>query len=55
MRAAVIREHGGLEQVRVEEISEPRCADDEVILNVRSAGLNHLAGDVAQLLAELEA
>ncbi len=42
MRAAVIREHGGLEQVRVEEISEPRCADDEVILNVRSAGLNHL-------------
>ena len=42
MRAAVIREHGGLEQVRVEEISDPKCAEDEVILNVRSAGLNHL-------------
>ncbi len=27
MRAAVIREHGGLERVRVEEISEPKFAD----------------------------
>jgi NADPH:quinone reductase-like Zn-dependent oxidoreductase len=42
MRAAVIREHGGLDRVRVEEISEPRFAEDEVVLNVRSAGLNHL-------------
>lgn len=42
MRAAVIREHGGLEQVRVEEISDPKCAEDEVVVNVRSAGLNHL-------------
>ena len=42
MRAAVIREHGGLDRVRVEEISEPKFADDEVLLNVRSAGLNHL-------------
>lgn len=42
MRAAVIREHGGLDRVRVEEIAQPKFAADEVLVNVRSAGLNHL-------------
>jgi NADPH:quinone reductase-like Zn-dependent oxidoreductase len=42
MKAAVIREHGGPDVVRVEEFPEPKYADDEVILEVRSAGLNHL-------------
>lgn len=38
----MIREHGGLDVVRVEEIPEPEFADDEVVIDVRSAGLNHL-------------
>ncbi len=42
MRAAAIREHGGPDVVRIEEIPEPKYADDEVLLEVRSAGLNHL-------------
>ncbi|MHC4118611.1 MAG: zinc-binding dehydrogenase [Planctomycetota bacterium] len=42
MRAALIREHGGPDRVRVEQVPEPKCAEDEVILEVRSAGLNHL-------------
>jgi len=42
MRAAAIREHGGLDVLRIEEIGEPKFADDEVVLEVRSAGLNHL-------------
>ena len=42
MRAAAIREHGGPDVVRIEEIPEPKFADDEVLVEVRSAGLNHL-------------
>jgi NADPH:quinone reductase-like Zn-dependent oxidoreductase len=42
MRAAAIREHGGLDVLRIEDIGEPKFADDEVVLEVRSAGLNHL-------------
>lgn len=42
MKAAAIREHGGPDVVRIEEVPEPKFADDEVVLEVRSAGLNHL-------------
>jgi len=42
MKAAAIRKHGGPDVVRIEEIPEPKFADDEVLLEVRSAGLNHL-------------
>jgi NADPH:quinone reductase-like Zn-dependent oxidoreductase len=42
MRAAVIHENGDLDQVKVEDIPEPELGDDEVILEVRAAGLNHL-------------
>ena len=42
MRAALIREHGGPDRVKVEQVPEPKCAEDEVVLEVRSAGLNHL-------------
>ncbi len=42
MRAAVIREHGGPDRVNVEQVSEPKCAENEVVLEVCSAGLNHL-------------
>jgi len=42
MKAVVIQEHGGPERVKVEDIPEPQCGDDEVVLDVRAAGLNHL-------------
>ncbi|MBN1805206.1 MAG: zinc-binding dehydrogenase [Sedimentisphaerales bacterium] len=42
MKAVVIHEHGELDKLIVEEIPEPKYAEDEVLLKVRSAGLNHL-------------
>ncbi|MHC4396388.1 MAG: alcohol dehydrogenase catalytic domain-containing protein [Planctomycetota bacterium] len=42
MRAAVICEHGGLDCVKIDQVSEPEPEKDEVVLNVHSAGLNHL-------------
>ncbi len=42
MKAAVIRENGGLDVVRVEDIPKPEPAADEVLVRVRYAGLNHL-------------
>jgi NADPH2:quinone reductase len=42
MKAAVIREHGDLDRLRFEDVSEPNFTEDGVILKVYSAGLNHL-------------
>ena len=42
MKAAAIHEHGGLDLVRVEEVPAPKAAEGEVVLEVRSAALNHL-------------
>lgn len=42
MRAAAFKEHGGLDVVRIEDMPEPKFAEDEVLMEVRSAGLNHL-------------
>ena len=42
MKAAVIHKHGGLDCVKVEEVTEPKAGEGEVVLEVRSAALNHL-------------
>jgi len=42
MKAAVIREHGGVECVTIDELPDPRAGEGEVVLAVRSAALNHL-------------
>ena len=42
MKAAVIREHGDVGVLRVEEIDPPRPGPGEVVLKVLCAGLNHL-------------
>jgi NADPH:quinone reductase-like Zn-dependent oxidoreductase len=42
MRAVIIQEHGGLDRVEIGRVSEPEPTEDEVIVKVRSAGLNHL-------------
>jgi len=42
MKAAIIHSHGGLEAVKVEDIAEPKAGDNDVVLQVRSAAINHL-------------
>jgi len=42
MKAAVIREHGDLNCVMIENVPEPKINADEVLLEIRAAALNHL-------------
>ena len=42
MKAAVIREHGEVSVLKVEDIPEPKPAAGEVLVKVLCAGLNHL-------------
>ena len=42
MRAVVVREHGGLEQLRFEERPVPEPGPGEVRVALRAIGLNHL-------------
>jgi NADPH:quinone reductase-like Zn-dependent oxidoreductase len=42
MRCAVVREHGGLEKLVIEERPVPEPAADQVLLRVKAAGMNHL-------------
>lgn len=43
MRAAVVREHGGYDRVRVEEVPKPEIGHaDEVIVRIRACALNRL-------------
>jgi len=42
MKAAVIREHGGPDRIRIEDIPDPKPGDGDVVVDVRAAALNHL-------------
>jgi NADPH:quinone reductase-like Zn-dependent oxidoreductase len=42
MKAVVIREHGGPEVLRVEDVERPTLASGEVLVRVRAVALNHL-------------
>lgn len=42
MKAAALREYGGLERLNVEDLPEPKAGRNEVIVHVHSAALNHL-------------
>ena len=42
MKAIRIHQHGGLEQLRIDEVEKPKLAPDEVLIKVKSAALNHL-------------
>lgn len=42
MKAAAIREFGGLDVLRVQDVPDPKPARGEVVLKVLCAGLNHL-------------
>ncbi len=42
MRAAVLTEYGGPEVITIEDRKDPEPAGDEVVVNVKACGLNHL-------------
>jgi NADPH:quinone reductase-like Zn-dependent oxidoreductase len=42
MKAAVIRKHGGIDVIAVEDVPEPKPGAGEVLVDVRAAALNHL-------------
>ena len=42
MKAVVITEHGELDKVKLADIAKPRPAAGEVLIQVKSAALNHL-------------
>ena len=42
MRAIIVREHGGLETLRLEELPTPEPGPGQVRVRVRAVGLNHL-------------
>jgi NADPH:quinone reductase-like Zn-dependent oxidoreductase len=42
VKAVVIREHGGVDKLRYEDVAEPIHSKDEVLIRVRACGVNHL-------------
>jgi len=42
VKAIVVREHGGPEVLRIEEVPEPAAGPGEVVVHVTHVGLNHL-------------
>jgi len=54
MKAVVIKGHGDIDQVAIEEVDTPRPKTNEVLVNVKAAALNHLDLFVIQGLPGLE-
>ena len=42
MKAVVVRQHGDVDRLRVEEVETPSPAPDEVLIQVKACALNHL-------------
>ncbi|MCC7510559.1 MAG: zinc-binding dehydrogenase [Planctomycetes bacterium] len=42
MKAVIVREHGGFDKLRIEDVSAPAIRPDEVLIAVKAAGINHL-------------
>ena len=42
MRAVLVRQHGGLEELRFEEVPDPTPGPGDVVVEVRACGVNHL-------------
>ncbi len=48
MKAVVIRQHGGIEQLQIDEVATPEPAMGEVLVRVRAAGVNHFDHDIRE-------
>ncbi len=42
MKAVVIHEHGGVEKLIAQELSDPKIKEDEVLVEIKACALNHL-------------
>lgn len=42
MKAVIVREHGGFDKLRIEDVDAPTIRPDEVLIAVKAAGINHL-------------
>lgn len=42
MKAVLVREHGGVDKLLIEDAPKPEIKPDEVLINVKAAGINHL-------------
>ncbi|MEZ5991181.1 MAG: zinc-binding dehydrogenase [Planctomycetota bacterium] len=42
MKAVLVREHGGVDKLLLEDAPKPTIRADEVLINVQAAGINHL-------------
>ncbi len=42
MKAVIVREHGGYDKLRIEDVEKPTIRADEVLISVKASGINHL-------------
>lgn len=42
MKAVLVREHGGIDKLLIEDAPKPAIKPDEVLISVKAAGINHL-------------
>ncbi|MHC4840344.1 MAG: zinc-binding dehydrogenase [Planctomycetota bacterium] len=42
MKAVVVREHGGVDKLRIEDVDKPGIRPDEVLVATKASGINHL-------------
>lgn len=42
MKAVIVREHGGVDKLKFEDAPKPKIKADEVLIDVKAVGLNHL-------------
>jgi NADPH:quinone reductase-like Zn-dependent oxidoreductase len=42
MKAVIVREHGGYDKLLIEEAEKPKIRPDEVLVEVKASGINHL-------------
>lgn len=42
MKAVIVREHGGFDKLLIEDVPRPKIRADEVLINVKASGINHL-------------
>ena len=48
MKAVVLREHGGVEVLRIEQIAPPRPGHGEILIRLHAAAVNHFDHDIRE-------